>query len=188
MAFFLSGRCRQVLFVLISAVVLMWSGSVSAQNSSTAEIDSWAIGPAGFGLLWTDEEASFDHLAGVGLQVAYINTDGIGFDFQGSYFFPSGFYGIRGLSGVLAVTYGIPTNVVPVLIETGAVGLAGGDSDGSVGAGAGPALGVGTALRLGRKVALQSDIQARLYITGDGTVFAPAASVALVWLFRGSAG
>ena len=175
-------RLSRLLLTLVASGALAISTLTAQESPST--IRGWTFGATGFGILWTDQEAAFDVVAGPAFQLGYVTPRGLGFDFRGGYFLPTGRYDLNGISGILGISYGIPLGTHLFQLKAGATGLVGGDSDGSQGTGGGGYGGVGVVLRLAGRLGIQGDLLARYLQTGDRGVFAPSAAIGLVLLPR----
>ena len=158
------------------------AGTAEAQTPVASPIHGWTFGASAAGTLWTDNEAPFDAFWGPALQIGLVRPRGFGFDFRGGYFFPTGFYNMKGVSGILGANYSLPVGQHVVQFKLGASGMAGNDSDGSVYGGGGPYGGLGVILRVAGRLGVQADALARYYATGDGGVFAPSAAIGLTLL------
>jgi hypothetical protein len=143
-----------------------------------------AWGASGILMFWTETQDPFDRLGGPGAQVSYLAPRSLGFEFRASYLVASGFYGLTGVHGEAALTYGIPAGRHLVQVKAGAHGMLAGDSDGSVWGGGGPYGGAGATLRLSGRLGLQLDALGRLFVVSGRAVFAPGGAVALVLLPR----
>lgn len=175
-------RTSKLLLTILTSSALATSTLTAQETPST--IRGWTFGATGFGLLWTDQEAAFDALAGPAFQLGYVTPRGLGFDFRAGYFLPTGRYDLNGVSGILGVSYAIPLGPHLFQVKAGATGLVGGDSDGSQGGGGGGYGGIGIVLRLAGRLGIQGDLLARYLQNGDRGVFAPSAAVGLVLLPR----
>jgi hypothetical protein len=144
----------------------------------------FAWGASGILMFWTDEQDPFDRLGGPGAQMSYLAPNSIGFEFRATYLVESGFYGLNGVNGELAVTYSIPAGRHLLQVKGGAQGLLAGDSDGSIRSGGGPYGGGGAIIRLGGRIGLQLDLLGRLVVVSGRATFAPGGAVALVLLPR----
>jgi hypothetical protein len=144
----------------------------------------FAWGASGVLMFWTEEQDPFDRLGGPGAQVSYLAPNAIGFEFRATYLVESGFYGLNGVNGELALTWSIPTGRHLVQLKAGGHGMLAGDSDGSIWSGGGPYGGGGAIIRLGGRIGLQLDLLGRLFVVSGRATFAPGGAVALVLLPR----
>jgi hypothetical protein len=157
---------------------------LSAAPAAAQAPHGLAWGASGVLMFWTDRQDPFDRLGGPGAQVSYLAPNSLGFEFRATYLVESGFYGLNGVNGELAVTYSIPAGRHLVQLKAGGHGMLAGDSDGSIWAGGGPYGGGGAIICLGGRIGLQLDLLGRLFVVSGRATFAPGGAVALVLLPR----
>jgi hypothetical protein len=135
-------------------------------------------------MFWTEHGDPFDRLGGPGAQVAYLGPRSLGFEVRTTYLVETGFYGLNGVHGEAALTYGWPAGRHLLQVKAGAHGMLAGDSDGSFWGGGGPHAGAGAVLRLTGRLGLELDAVGRLFVVSGRSTFAPGGTVALVLLPR----
>ena len=165
---------------LLGALIAGATTNAGAQEAP----HGWAFGAAGFGVYWPNDDFSFDGFGGPALQASLLVPRGVGFDVRAGYFLPTGFYDANGISGILGLTYGVPTGAHLFQVKAGGAGFIGGDSDGSGIGGGGPYAGAGMTFRVSGRFGIQLEALGRVYKSSGGWTLAPSGAVGLMLLPR----